>query len=613
MAGPTEEDIAWFRSTFRPIPKPQLPDDCVEYSLYWIPLTSAPAGDVDSTDSTRNSLIEVQKYASGLVKQYLQNYIWQRDNFKLELTKEDGIHLLRGRTEYGDSIEDEWVVVYLLREVSRKFDNIWVKVTDSDGEFLLVEAAAALPAWLEPEIADNRVWINKGELVIIKPVAPSTTTEKKKGNVGKLTFRDARDIITAEPKRLMRSPTIEEEAFYRLRNYPKQIENNLHSSLVTIPRKIAHLLRTRPGYISSAIEAFYLRDPISLRPLHGKDSNNLVFEPTDFVTVSVKFTKVGFAQLKSQDFPAPARWKGRVPATKNSKDSERADMGMKLACGFEMLLSDPQNRDKQYVREMKLILEDVDTGEEALPTDTEIQTWDMVDDDESWLDISFEDLESELKGRGSGEKAKRGGDFGDKAAQENLQRIVSKFEEFLNDDTAGYDGAGLINEFGSDDSAGDTEEEFSSDGEDKEASFDEEEFSRMMKEMMGMPTASNKGPSFRPKRIQDLDGGSSDGNDDSGEIEDMSKEMEAELRQAGFFDQFNSRKATKGKTPIRGNEDGGVHQEESDDEDNLDENEVDINLARNLLESLGSQGGSSGPGSNMLGMMGMKIPKGDRK
>lgn len=68
-----------------------------------------------------------------------------------------GIHLLRGRTEYGDSIEDEWVVVYLLREVSRKFDNIWVKVTDSDGEFLLVEAAAALPAWLEPEIADNRV------------------------------------------------------------------------------------------------------------------------------------------------------------------------------------------------------------------------------------------------------------------------------------------------------------------------------------------------------------------------------------------------------------------------------------------------------------------------
>ncbi|EFQ97523.1 hypothetical protein MGYG_00564 [Nannizzia gypsea CBS 118893] len=612
MSAPTEEDIAWFRSTFRPIPKPQLPDDCVEYSLYWIPSTSGSSSDIDASDSTRSSLIQVQKYVSGLVKQYLKNYIWQRDSFKIELIKEDGIHLLRGRTEYGDSIEDEWVIVYLLREASRKFDNLWVKLTDSDGEFLLVEAAAALPAWLEPEIADNRVWINKGELVIIKPGAPTATTGKKV-TLGKLTFRGARDIIITEPKQLMRSPTIGEEAFYRLRNYPDQIENNLHSSLVTVPRKIAHLLRTKPGYISSAIEAFYLRDPIALRPLQGKDSNPLVFEPADFVTVSAKFTKVGFAQLKSQDFPAPVKWKGRVPETNNLKDSERVEMGMKLSCGFEMLLSDPQNRDKKYVREMKLILEDVDTGEEALPTDKEIKGWDMKDDDESWLDISFEDLEGELKGRSGRGEAKKGGDFGDKAAQENLQRIVSKFEEFLNDDTAGYDGADLINEFGSDDSDDDDDDEFSSDGEDKEASFDEEEFSRMMKEMMGMPPASNKASSFRPKRIQDIDGESSDSVDDSGEIEDMSKKMEAELRQAGFFEQFNSKKAIKGKAPIRGDDIDRARKEESDEEEELDETGIDINLARNLLESFGSQGGASGPGSNMLGMMGMKLPKDDRK
>jgi hypothetical protein len=28
---------------------------------------------------------------------------------------------------------------------------------DTDGEFLLIEAANALPRWLNPEIADNRV------------------------------------------------------------------------------------------------------------------------------------------------------------------------------------------------------------------------------------------------------------------------------------------------------------------------------------------------------------------------------------------------------------------------------------------------------------------------
>lgn len=28
---------------------------------------------------------------------------------------------------------------------------------DSDGEFLLIEAAGTLPAWIEPDVADNRV------------------------------------------------------------------------------------------------------------------------------------------------------------------------------------------------------------------------------------------------------------------------------------------------------------------------------------------------------------------------------------------------------------------------------------------------------------------------
>lgn len=68
-----------------------------------------------------------------------------------------GLSLLRGHTEYGDSIEDEWVIVYLLRELSKQFEDLWVKVTDNDGEFLLVEAAATLPTWLGPEVADNRV------------------------------------------------------------------------------------------------------------------------------------------------------------------------------------------------------------------------------------------------------------------------------------------------------------------------------------------------------------------------------------------------------------------------------------------------------------------------
>jgi SGT1 protein len=49
------------------------------------------------------------------------------------------------------------VVVYLLRELTKKHNGLWVRVVDNDGEFLLIEAAGILPSWLEPEVAENRV------------------------------------------------------------------------------------------------------------------------------------------------------------------------------------------------------------------------------------------------------------------------------------------------------------------------------------------------------------------------------------------------------------------------------------------------------------------------
>ncbi|PGH18666.1 hypothetical protein AJ80_04414 [Polytolypa hystricis UAMH7299] len=633
MAPMSEEDLAWFKSTFRPIPKPELPDDCIEYSLHWIPAEGTVQA-ADAPGAARSRLSEVQKYASELTKKLLKDYIWQRDAFKLEFAREDGVELLRGKTGYGDSIEDEWVIVYILRELTQRFDDAWVKVTDSDGEFLLVEAAATLPEWLEPVVADNRVWINKGRLIIIKP---NQDIRRTKTVTEKITFRDAKEIIMSEPKRFMHSQIIEDEAFYRLRNYPKQIEENLHTARVTIPRKIAHLLHLKPAYVSPAVDAFYVRDPISLRPLQGKSADNLTFPPEDLITVSVRFTRVGYAQLKSQDFATPQSWKDKLPRKAEAKEYSGAETGMKLSCGFEMLLADPQSQDKAAVREMKLVLEDLETGDDKLPTDEEIEKeWEKREDDEKWMDISFEDLEGELKGqknKSGGAAAAKPGAFGDQTAQENLQRIVAQFEQFLNDDSAGFDGADLINEGDSDDDDDDDgSDDLSSDGEDQEASFDEEEFSRMMQEMMGMPPevmeeirrgeipnngeSSSRAPAKGKVAEIDTDESGDDNDDDVEQIQELSKQMEAELRGTGVLD-LNPRasKIDKGKAAIRSTEDSQKSQqgENGDTEhDDADEEDFDVNLARNLLESFQSQAGSAGPAGNLMGMMGMKLPKGDR-
>ncbi|KAL4871012.1 hypothetical protein BDV12DRAFT_165106 [Aspergillus spectabilis] len=605
MTPMSQEDLEWFKSTFRPIPKPELPDDCVEYSIHHIPSDPAPAI-VDKVADTRTKLMEVQKTAAELTKELLKDYIWQRDGFRLEITKSEGAATLSGRTNFGDSVEDEWVVVYMLRELTKKHKEIWATVTDNDGQFLLAEASGALPAWLEPDIADNRVWIHQGDLVIIKP------KNDKRRVTETISLPESKRIIKDEPKRLMRSTMIQEEAFYRLRNYPKQINENLHSALVTLPRKVAFLLHQKPAYISAAVEAFYLRDPIALRPLRGKDADDLAFKPEDFVTVSTRFTRPGYAQVKSQDFPAPKSWVSKLPSTENRKVYERAETGMKVACGFEMLLTDPQNQDKALVREMKLVIEDLKTGDETLPTDAEIQTWDQREDDEKWLDISFEDLDTELKGRKKEENQDQStGEFGDANAQENLQRIVAQFEKFLNDESAGFEGADF-DDYGSDSEIEDDEDEdeLDSEGEDKEASFDEEEFSRMMKEMMGMPSMpgpSGPSQSARPlKRVEELD---TDSEDDTKQIQQLSREMEAELKGTGVLDLNRPSEVSQGKRAVS----QGKGEEETNGSLEAGDEDIDINFVKNFLESLQGQSGSAGPAGNILSMMNLPMPKDDRE
>jgi SGT1 protein len=417
----------------------------------------------------------------------------------------------------------------------------------------------------------------------------------------------------------LRSSSIEEEAFYRLRNYPRQIQENMHNALATIPRKAAYLLHQKPAYISSAIEAFYLRDPIALKPIQAKGKTILAFPPEDLVKISIKFPRAGYAQLKSQDFPVPPSWVGKLPSKSETKQYSQAEIGMKITCGFEMLLSDPQNQDKPAVREMKMLLEDLDTGDENLPSDQDVGEWPRREDDENWLDINFEDLEGELAGK-SKVSGKKKGEFGDKAAQENLQRIVAQFEQFLNDDKAGPDGAGLFGEESDSTDDVDSDDEMESDGEDKDSSFDEERFAKMMREMMGMPSDTVVGGGGSVRQSKALSGGrgrieelESDEGDKDDDIQSLMQQMEAELNDSGALNlDPTSRKiaaTVKGKESTKSKQ----VEEEDDEDDDAEEMDIDVNLARNLLESLKGQGGTSGPGGNLMGLMGLKMPRDERE
>lgn len=62
-------------------------------------------------------------------------------------------------TCFGDNIEDEWLIVYLILEITKVYTNLIAQVQDNDGDFILIEAADFLPTWSNPDTTENRVII----------------------------------------------------------------------------------------------------------------------------------------------------------------------------------------------------------------------------------------------------------------------------------------------------------------------------------------------------------------------------------------------------------------------------------------------------------------------
>ncbi|KAL0939441.1 ecdysoneless-like protein [Colletotrichum truncatum] len=595
-----------------------LPENFVEYCIFLVDSET-------QFDSRRqlSRLEELRKTVLQLTAQLTKDYIWQRSSLELEVITDQGLAYLRGISDYGDAIEDEWLIVFILREFSKSHPAAWIRIADSDGEFLLVEAANVLPKWLSPEIDQYRVWINNGRLRVI-PVNHSSLAP----NLRLLTLTDAVSAIRKGADSLIHSEFIEAEAFYRLEKYPGQIQKSLHHSLVTIPRRLAHVLHQSPKAVAPAVECFYLRDRADVKPLFSKPGA-LRFPPRDLVTLSVRFTRVLFAQLRSQQFEPPAPW---VDLVQHAKDKEkiRLEMGMKLACGFEMMLNAIDKTDSRQAREAAIIVEDLhEDGDSVLPSDIEINAWKDArrDDDESWMDIRYEDFEQELLGNRTGRHEESSTGFGDATTQADLRKIVSRFEAFLNDEKAGLDGAEVdeMDVDNDDDSDNGSIEE--DDDEDKEVSFDEVEFSRMMREMMGLAPAGLGSTRDTVKTPPILgQAGSLRRADDVedepclSEVQNLAAQLESELKEHGALrlDAPGSKTApgTGNTRTAEGSSPGNPTNHDDDDYDENDEGDwedkdvdIDYNLAKNLLESFKGQAGLPGPAGNILGMMGLQLPR----
>ncbi|KAI9028156.1 SGT1 protein-domain-containing protein [Phycomyces nitens] len=304
--------------------------DYVQYSIY-IPQKQ-------DKQTTLSTLQETCALIHSQLQIYLDGYIWQKDRFNLCIAYDEkndpSYPFLHGVTRFGDCINDEWFIVFLLRQISLQLPEAVITIADNDGDVLLIEAAMELPSWLDPTNSQNRVYVHKGKVHIIPlPTTPAEIMQIP--SAGKLGRAQAITLVRQSLVSTEASPSVQSIIGERIKDYPKAAKEEIHRARCILPKQAAFVLCKAPQLLPLAIEAFYLREPISLKACAKMHHFSPIQNDVDAI---VRFTKTTYAQTVSQKFYAPKPF--HLPPVSKKKEFKAAELGMKVACGLEMLYAD---------------------------------------------------------------------------------------------------------------------------------------------------------------------------------------------------------------------------------------------------------------------------------
>ncbi|KAF9275907.1 hypothetical protein BGZ68_010379 [Mortierella alpina] len=414
-----------------------LAEDTVSYAIYLAPPSNEGAV---GPESALESVQLARTLISSIVAELAKGYIWHKDAFALRIEDAQGRYPaiqphLQGETRFGDSLDDEWMVVFLLREITKRIPGSIARVQDNDGEFLLIEAADFIPSWLDPDNSDNRVFIHGGQLHII-PIA-LTTEEKNRypATVGTKSkppmLQDALNMIRSSSNSqtvhgvvtTLATPKIQQAAFGPLlpdsseHHFAiRKIQEQRHYATCQIPVDIARILKERPEL------------------------------------------------LMGQQFQPPKIWDGIVPPSDpmDAADPEKvkeAELGMKLTCGFEILCSPDYPGDFGFKSADEIRIED-------FPFTTDESWWMFKSNlttrkyfgDERPGSVKYQELELAAKNHFLENKASQlrnntdvSGKTGSVSFHGHSYHPVQEIERILSQSLEGYDLETLINNRKSDD------------------------------------------------------------------------------------------------------------------------------------------------------------------
>ncbi|KAK1410544.1 hypothetical protein QVD17_37081 [Tagetes erecta] len=641
----------------------RLPEDTVFFSIY--PDFSLSA-DLKSQNPKTNTLISSQLQSLHLqildsLSAYTTKYIWQHEPFTISISTQspcascpsssNQIPHLHGKLRFGDNLEDEWFTVFLLFETSRKFPNLSICVWDMDGEFLLIEAAFHLPKWLNPETSTNRIFIRGGNLHIIPKIHfPSVPT-----------LYDALSYVSTHEEKTKAPKSVQLAIKNRIGDYPDRAVKNMHRVRVRVPVSVAQILKHEPCLISLAVEGFYDRDIDSMKYAASMERFLPNKSSDEIVEVLVVMSRAMYAQLMQQTFQAP---KGYPMPPRSDSGYTAAELGMKIACGFEMfyqmkkrnelegkggtwevykeslekhgyfdgllpgskdykrLMEDARDyyqKSSLHHRESEILSAPVRRIDDILSQPFSVDEFKGQEippsDDDSWLYNGEDELNAALSERQQemelynmnsrkNNKSKEQEDLGPSSSSNvddyDLGDIAKSMQEFI-DKMSSFEGA-----------------EVPRDRNSKDVDIDVERF---MKEIESVMKPSNA--AAHVDRDYDVDEDlSSDMDLDDPEDSDIEED---EDEQADFMSSYSDalnhelKSTTLEKSFVRADEppikkdEGPSNASGHMDDEGFTPVDVDLNLVKSFLGSFSSQEGLPGPASNLLGLMGLQLPHDDKK
>lgn len=428
----------------------------------------------------------------------------------------------------------------------------------------------------------------------------------------------------------------------KLDGYPQKTKDNLHKANAFIPASIAAILKHKPNLIAPAVQAFCNRDPVDLNACRAMK----YFPPENRVVSQVTFTKCLYAMITHSKYVPDKRTGWNLPSV-NSPQYKSNILGVKVACGFEILVSQAKpsadihsdkgwhtflqslkdkgyfkgllehsieynnllNKAKEhYVNHRDTMQYSPAIGQEILELirNLEINVDELKregenlsnDDDDSWLNISPDELDKMLQEKYGQKKIFN---LNNNSDASNFTQKISRFLNHVSD----IEGAEFPDQIDSpvrpprrknknkvSFSEG-TKEEIKPTN--NKVNFDPNSFACAVQNILNFV-------------IPEDDSWDLDSDSDMSEYEQDTcvKEQSYEdvkNRMQEYMEQMDRElaKTTIGESFEKKNGDS------FDDIENFKPVDIDVNALKNILESYRSQLGEAGPSSNMLGPMGIHL------